>query len=363
MLFSSCDFLFLFLPFCLISLVIFRALNSRIILIYWLIILLTVYYIYWNPIDIAFIAVTILVNFFITRYERFSSSLKIWACVLFNSSYLVFFKILVSAGVGGGADIDSGGLFGSIGLPLGISFITFQQITFVVDNAEGKDCEASLVNYAFFVMFFPQLVSGPIVKHSHILPQTYRESFKRFNWKHFEVGLGYFGIGLAKKVLLADPMSEFNHIMFANTATLTIVEAWLNAFTYSLRIYFDFSAYADMAVGIGYMFGIRLPRNFNAPYRTTNFANFWRHWHITLYLFFREYVFKRLIAANFFRRRSGIAVLIVLVISGLWHGFGLGFLAWALGHCAGILLYRSRRQILQGIGFRIDPHFPDDRVI
>ncbi len=345
MLFSSAHFLYAFLPCSVLILFLARSTKSRRVVITTLIGLSIIYYMYWNPPDILFVIATIVVNFAVTKTEKIGARTKIWLCVAFNASYLIFFKILVSAGVGGGADIDSGGLFSAIGLPLGISFITFQQITFVIDNAEGKDRERSFLNYAFFVMFFPQLVSGPIVKHSQLLPQTYRKHFLRFSWGYFGVGFTYFGIGIAKKVLLADPMADFNSLMFANTGSLTIVEAWLNVFIYSLRIYFDFSSYADMAIGLGYMLGLRLPKNFNAPYKSSNISEFWKRWHITLYHFFREYVFKRLVVQDFFSRHTALAVLIVFIISGLWHGFGLGFLAWALGHFACMLVYRNRRTL------------------
>jgi len=235
-------------------------------------------------------------------------------------------------------------LFGALGLPLGISFITFQQISFVVDQAEGRDREPNFLRYLFFVMFFPQLVSGPIVKHSKLVPQIYRKAFMRFSISFASVGFCYFALGLAKKTLIADPLAENNAIFFARTAELMPVEAWLNMFMYSFRIYFDFSAYADMAVGLGYLFGIQLPRNFISPYKATNIGDFWRVWHQSLYHFFREYLFKRLLRVPLCQRHVPFAVMTVMLVSAVWHGVGWGYLAWGAGHGLLMVAYRWGRR-------------------
>lgn len=344
MLFSQMEFLFGFLPLCMAAIYISRKTGKIEIIAFTVIILSLIYYIYWNPIDIIFIIATITINYFVSISNYLKNTYKVYFCVIFNVSYLLFFKLLLSAGVGISQGIDEPTeLFGVLAMPLGISFITFQQITFVIDNSENKDSERSFLRYLFFVMFFPQLVSGPIVKHSQIIPQLYRKPFRSFSWSFFSVGICYFAIGLAKKVLIAEPLTLTNEVAFAQTAELLASEAWINCFMYSLRIYFDFSAYADMAIGLGYMLGIRIPRNFDSPYRATNISEFWRRWHITLYKFFKDYVFKRLVQVRVFNQFSALAVLVVMLLSGIWHGVGWGFLIWALGHAVAMIVYRQYR--------------------
>lgn len=344
MLFSSTPFVLAFLPLCLIGLMVVRRFDSRNAVVLFLIAASFIYYMYWEPTDVLFVWTSVFLNFFISRSERLSMPVKLWSCVLLNAGYLLLLKIMVSSGAG--ILNEDTLLFGALGLPLGISFITFQQISFVVDQAEGRDREPNFLRYLFFVMFFPQLVSGPIVKHSKLVPQIYRKAFMRFSVSFASVGFCYFALGLAKKTLIADPLAENNAIFFANTADLMPVEAWLNMFMYSFRIYFDFSAYADMAVGLGYMFGVQLPRNFISPYKATNISEFWRVWHASLYHFFREYLFKRLLRVPFYQAHVALAVMSVMLVSAVWHGVGWGYFAWGAGHGALMVMYRlSRRYV------------------
>ena len=300
---------------------------------------------YWNPLDVLFVWFSVILNFYISRSERISKSAKLISCVTFNAGYLLALKIFVSSGAGSAS--NEALAFSALGLPLGISFITFQQISFVVDQAEGRDREPSFSRYLFFVMFFPQLISGPIVKHARLIPQIYRKTFVRFSASFASVGFCYFAIGLAKKVLIADPLAAANDVFFAETSNLLPIEAWINAFMYTFRIYFDFSAYADMAVGLGYMFGIQLPRNFNSPYKSTNIAQFWRIWHISLYSFFKQYLFKPLLRLQFFQKQVLCSIVVVMFVSAVWHGVGWGYMMWGAGHAFLLICYRT-------LGKRID---------
>lgn len=345
MLFSSTAFIMWFFPATLLAVALARRLRHPYAPMVVLLLASVVFYMYWRPSDILIVLVSVVANFAIARSARLSQRTKLVACIALNVGYLGLLKILISGGVGLGVD-DQALLFGALGLPLGISFITFQQIAFVVDQAKKRDEERNFLHYLFFVMFFPQLVSGPIVRHRQILPQVFRRPFNHFNAAYFSVGFAYFGIGMAKKILIADPLAQMNSLMFNNYQDLETIEAWLNMFAYSFRIYFDFSSYADMAVGLGYMLGIQLPRNFNSPYKATNIAQFWRIWHISLHNFFKRYVYEELLRVPALARRTALVIVIVMVLSAVWHGVGLGYLAWGLGHAALLLAYRFARKRL-----------------
>tara|TARA_Y100001960_G_scaffold330668_1_gene425332 strand:+ start:3560 stop:4978 length:1419 start_codon:yes stop_codon:yes gene_type:complete len=355
MIFSSAQFVFLFLPISLLGLWILRSLSLQRYLLPYFILLSIIFYIDWNYTDIAFVAASILTNYIIACKTRFSRTLKIVLGVTVNAGYLLLLKLLVSQGAGGGT-VEDVNLFGALGLPLGISFITFQQIAFVVDEAEKRDSESSFQRYLFFVMFFPQLISGPIVKHHFIIPQTFRKPFRYFSHKYFLIGITYLCLGIGKKVLIADPLDEFNTVFYQNVQEISFIGAWVNMFLYSFKIYFDFSAYADMAVGLGYMFGIHLPRNFFSPHKATNIANFWRIWHISLHHFFKEYVYARLVRISTDIRWIIASIIVVMILSSVWHGVGLGYLVWGSGHALGVIGYRLLRH---KINFAWSEAYPD----
>lgn len=342
MVFSAAPFVFLFLPLTLLGLWALRHFSLQKYLLHYFILLSIIFYIDWNYTDIVFVAASVVTNYLIACRTRMRAILKIIVGVGLNAGYLLLLKLAVSQGAGGDT-VEGVNLFGALGLPLGISFITFQQIAFVVDEAEHRDRETNFLRYLFFVMFFPQLISGPIVKHRFIMPQTLRVPFRAFSPHYFLIGVVYFGLGVGKKVLIADPLDEFNAIFFQNYADISTIGAWANMFLYSFKIYFDFSAYADMAVGLGYMFGIHLPRNFFSPYKATNIANFWRIWHISLHRFFKEYVYRRMVARSRDIRWVIASIIVVMVLSSVWHGVGLGYLVWGGGHALGVIGYRLLR--------------------
>lgn len=178
---------------------------------------------------------------------------------------------------------------GYIILPLGISFFTFTQITFLVDAYQGKVKEPNFVLYTLFVTYFPHLIAGPVLHHKQMMPQFAASSAYRIHWENIAVGLTIFILGLAKKVLVADPLGEFATPIF-NAVSVgghpMLFEAWIGALAYTLQLYFDFSGYTDMAIGLSLMFNIRLPMNFNSPYKSTSIIEFWRRWHMTLSRFF-----------------------------------------------------------------------------
>lgn len=229
-------------------------------------------------------------------------------------------------------------------LPLGISFFTFQKIAYLVDCWKKPPARNySPLDYAFFVTFFPQLIAGPIVHHSEIIPQLWR-LHGRAAWKRagalMPLGFGLFTIGLAKKMLLADSFGRFATNAFAGAAGsgFTILDAWGGASAYTLQIYFDFSGYSDMAIGIALMFGIRLPLNFLSPYQAPSIIEFWRRWHMTLSRFLRDYLYVPLGGNRKGPVRRHLNLLATMALGGLWHGPSLTFVFWGVLHGSYLIL-------------------------
>lgn len=249
-------------------------------------------------------------------------------CVLFYFKYFDFFLDTVN-GVAG-TDFVLRGIL----LPLGISFFTFQQISFIVDTYRGEVADCSLSEYALFVSFFPQLIAGPIVNHSEMLPQFRVFGEKKADWERIAGGFALFLLGLAKKALLADTLGAGVDYGYENLAYLGRADACLVILFYALQLYFDFSGYCDMAVGIGRMLGVEIPVNFNSPYKATNIVDFWKRWHITLNRFFTKYVYIPLGGNRKGEGRMYLNFLIVFFLSGLWHGAGFHFIVWGMLHGA-----------------------------
>lgn len=226
-------------------------------------------------------------------------------------------------------------------LPLGISFFTFQQISFIADTYRGGVVrECGFVEYASFVTFFPQLIAGPIVTYDELIPQFQDDERKRFQWGNFARGIYIFVLGLAKKVLLADTFGNAANWGFSNIGELDSTNAIFTMLSYTIQIYFDFSGYCDMAVGIGKMMNIDLPLNFNSPYKARTITEFWERWHMTLTRFFTKYIYIPLKGNHGTAGRTYCNIMIVFLISGLWHGANWTFILW--GVCHGIASVISR---------------------
>ena len=238
-------------------------------------------------------------------------------------------------------------------LPLAISFFTFQQIAYLVDAYQGETKEYSLLKYTLFVCFFPQLIAGPIVHHKDILHQFSKSSTSRFSSQHLAVGLTIFMTGLFKKVVFADSIAEFANLAFnaaANGIHLTFSEAWVGSLAYTLQLYFDFSGYSDMAIGAAFMFGIRLPLNFNSPYKAVSISDFWRRWHITLSNFLRDYLYIPLGGSRKGNIRRYSNLIITMLLGGLWHGAGWTFIFWGGLHGAYLVVNHLWRSLRQSLG-------------
>lgn len=337
MLFNSPEFIFLFLPIVLLGYYVIAARGVSSAAIAWLVCSSLFFYGYWNPIYLILISVSVLTNFVLGNFlakrakQKASVKLVLFAGVAFNLGLIGYFKyanfFVDSINATGVADFH----LETIILPLAISFFTFQQIAFLVDASKGKASEPSLLNYTLFVTFFPQLIAGPIVHHRQMLPQFKRlDLFRRVDL-NIVIGLSIFAIGLFKKVVIADNLALMATPVFESAArgeTLDFFTSFKGTMAYTFQLYFDFSGYSDMAIGLARMFGIRLPINFNSPYKAASIIEVWTRWHMTMSRFFRDYVYvplgQRLKGAT----RRYLTPLIVMLLVGLWHGAGWTFVLW-----------------------------------
>ena len=233
-------------------------------------------------------------------------------------------------------------------LPLGISFFTFQQVSYLADCYHGKVPRYALSEYALFVTFFPQLIAGPIVLHSEVIPQFMDKGNRRFQSENFAKGLTAFSFGLAKKVLLADTFAKAVDAGYSNVGSLGTANALIVMLCYTFQIYFDFSGYCDMATGIGKFFNIDIPMNFNSPYRAKTITEFWSRWHMTLTRFFTAYIYIPLGGNRKGLCRTCCNVMVVFLVSGIWHGANWTFILWGILHGAASVITRIFREKIEG---------------
>jgi alginate O-acetyltransferase complex protein AlgI len=236
-------------------------------------------------------------------------------------------------------------------LPLGISFFVFQKISYLIDLRRGDRHVYGFLDFCMFVAFFPQLIAGPIVRHNEIIHQFSLDPRRPEMWENLSRGFVLFVIGVAKKVALADTLAMVADPLFDRsvTASLSAAEAWVATGAYTLQIYFDFSGYSDMAIGLALMFGLRLPINFNAPYRAVSIRDFWRRWHMTLSRFLRDYLYIPLGGNRCGALRQASNVVVTMLLGGLWHGANWTFVAW--GGLHGVAL--AVNHVWEGCGFRL----------
>lgn len=221
-------------------------------------------------------------------------------------------------------------------LPLGISFFTFTQTAYLVDAYRGQTKNASFLTYCEFVTIFPHLIAGPIINHREMIPQFVAERTFRVNWDNMAHGLAIFIIGLFKKVVIADGIAPWVNDIFARADSLTFLEAWIGALGYTMQLYFDFSGYSEMAIGLGLVLNLKLPVNFNSPYRALSMIDFWRRWHMTLGLWVKNYLYIPMGGGRCGVVRKMRNLFASMLIIGLWHGAGWTFVFWGGAH--GIML-------------------------
>lgn len=232
-----------------------------------------------------------------------------------------------------------------LALPLAVSFFTFQQIAYLVDSYRRETKEYDFLNYAVFVTFFPQLIAGPIVHHKEMMPQFANIRTKVINYRNIALGLFIFSIGLFKKVVIADTFAVWANAGFDTATTLNLFEAWATSLSYTFQLYFDFSGYTDMAIGLALLFNIKLPINFNSPYKATNIQDFWRRWHITLSRFLRDYVYIPLGGNRLGSFRTYSNLMATFILGGIWHGAGWTFVFWGFLHGIALVIHRLWSQL------------------
>ena len=351
MLFNSPGFILIFLPVAWGLFLLLRPLHRDLAVL--VLVVLSVVFYSQTEASWAFILIgSVCANFVFGRLlARRDSRWLLALAVAANLGTLAYFKyadfMIATANDLTGLSIS---LLG-VALPIGISFFTFQQIAYVVDCYRGRTERHGFLDYALFVAFFPQLIAGPIVHHREILPQLRDPAGLRSRWSDIAFGFAFFAVGLFKKVILADGIEIFATPTFdaaRDGMVLTFLEAWGGALSYTFQIYFDFSGYSDMAVGLARLFGLRLPMNFNSPYRATSIVDFWRRWHMTLSRFLRDYLYIPLGGRGEGFGEHTAHIMTVMLLGGLWHGAGWTFVAWGGLHGLYIVINHAWRRLTEG---------------
>jgi alginate O-acetyltransferase complex protein AlgI len=345
MLFPSAAFTFFFLPLVLLAFFVVGR-NARYGAATWLFLASLYFYAYWKTEFLFLLLPSIVVNFTLGRHISESlaqpggirhAKWTLIAGVTLNLAVLAYFKYAnflvdnVNALWGWNVDI------GRITLPVGISFFTFTQIAFLADTYRKGTKEYKFAHYGLFVTYFPHLVAGPVLHHAQMMPQFGSESTYRLQTANIAAGMAIFAIGLAKKVILADGISPFADAVFdAADAGVrpSFEEAWIGSLAYTFQIYFDFSGYSDMAIGLSLLFNIQLPLNFNSPYKSRNIIDFWRRWHISLSTFLRDYLYIPLGGGRRGPVRRHLNLMATMLLGGLWHGASWTFVFWGGLHGA-----------------------------
>jgi len=359
--FTSPEFLFMFLPASIGLVWICHRFFGRTAGILALIVASFTFYLSWETWGSLVLAASVGVNYSLARFiastgRSWDRSVALGVGVAGNLAGLAYFKYrnFLVASFTSFLGLDSE--VARIAPILAISFYTFQQIAFLVDTYQGKMNRIPFADYLISVLFFPHLVSGPLLHYKSIISQF--ETRFRVSWYTINAGFPLLMMGLAKKVAIADPIMRFSNPLYAKaeTGALTFFEAWGAALGFTAQLYFDFSGYSDMALGIGLMFGIALPVNFFSPYKATSIIEFWRRWHITLSNFLRDYLYIPLGGGRVGPVRRYANLMIVMVLGGLWHGPSWTFVFWGLLHGSFLVINHLWRKVSSGFSKGID-HF------
>jgi len=351
MLFNSAEFIFFFLPI-VISLYWAMRLRSRgnaakLVLVGSSL----VFYGWWDPRYVPVMILTVCVNYAVSiLIERDDKRRMIWfaGAIAANLGLLSFFKYYDFAATNLNNHFGWSITLHHFALPLAISFFTFQQIAYIVEVYKDRKAADSFIDYSLFVMFFPHLIAGPITHHKEMLPQFKKAGHGALPPAVAAAGLAVFVIGLAKKVVVADTLATFADPAFAAAGAgraLSAASAWTGSLAYAFQIYFDFSGYSDMAIGLALLFGIRLPVNFASPYKATSIIDFWRRWHISLSRFLRAYLYIPLGGNRHGTVRQYANLFATMAIGGLWHGAGWTFIAWGALHGLYLVVNHGWRRV------------------
>ncbi|HUJ16675.1 MAG TPA: MBOAT family protein [Nitrospirota bacterium] len=349
MLFNSFEYFSIFLPLTVIIYFLLNRWRYTRAATAWLVLASLVFYCWWNVKYLALILASILVNYGVgsslgrsgkDRPDAGSRKYILLAGLLFNVLLLGYYKYtdFFIANINALAGLDLA--LQKIVLPLGISFFTFTQIAYLVDTYKGTAREYDFLNYGLFVTFFPHLLAGPIIHHKEMMPQFASMRNKVLDYRNVSLGLFLFFVGLFKKIIIADDLAPVANAGFAAASALTLVEAWVASLSYTLQLYFDFSAYTDMALGAALLFNIRLPINFDSPYKALDITDFWRRWHMTLSRFLRDYVYIPLGGNRQGTLRTYQNLMATFLVGGLWHGAGWTFVFWGFLHGVATAIHR-----------------------
>jgi D-alanyl-lipoteichoic acid acyltransferase DltB (MBOAT superfamily) len=353
-LFNSYEFLLAFLPiviagyFCVAKLgPRLRGDDGRWYANGWLVAASLFFYAWWRAEFLLLLAASIGVNFVLGRTLMRRAAMGIpgrgllIAAIAFNLLLLGYFKYANFFVENVAALLHMKPRHLAVILPIGISFFTFTQIAFLVDAHHKKAAEPSLINYALFVTYFPHLLAGPILHHREMMPQFADRANKQVDYDNMARGLALLAIGLAKKVLIADTLAVAVGEGYNSPLAPSFADAWVTSICYTMQIYFDFSGYTDMALGMALMMNIRLPQNFDSPYRSRNLREFWRRWHMTLSRFLRDYVYIPLGGNRRGEAWTAWALIVTFTLGGLWHGANWTFVLWGLANGLGLVLVRT----------------------
>lgn len=365
MLFNSPEFIYLFLPIVLLGFFLIARASHRLAAV-WLASASCFFYGWWNPAYLALLGASIAFNYsmgiMLARESARPEQQRRLALLVFgvgaNLLLLAYFKYFNFFMESARVVLDANWHFDEIILPLGISFFTFTQIAFLVDAWRGEAKEFNFVHYGLFVTYFPHLIAGPVLHHREMMPQFGRAETYRLDWENIAVGLTIFAFGIFKKVVLADGVAPHANAVFqaaADGESLTLLDAWGGSLAYSMQLYFDFSGYSDMAIGLSRMFGVNLPLNFNSPYKALSISDFWRRWHMTLSRFLRDYLYIALGGNRYGRLRRYGNLLVTMVLGGLWHGAGWTFVVWGTLHGVYLVVNHAWRKLMELLGLKHTP--------
>jgi len=354
MLFPSGEFLFVYLPIVLAGFFLIARLAGMQAAAAWLTLASFVFYGFWRVDDIPLLTASIVFNYVAGRAiqehspgARISRKSLLVGALVVNLALLAYFKyanfLLETFGFITGTAVDAV----DVTLPIGISFFTFTQIAYLVDSYAGKVRERNPLHYALFVTYFPHLIAGPVLHHADMMPQFARHETYRPVMDNLLLGVAFLALGLAKKVLIADSAAPIANEVFdaVGRGPVDTLDAWRGIVAYTVQIYFDFSGYSDMAVGLSLMFGVRLPYNFDSPYKATSIIEFWRRWHMTLSRFLRDYLYVALGGNRRGPVRRYMNLAVTMLLGGLWHGASWTFVAWGALHGAFLIVNHGWRHL------------------
>ena len=354
MLFNSYEFIFMFLP---LSFFIYFYLNKKHMTEAskgFLVFSSLFFYSWWNIAYLPLILISMLFNYLLgNQLSKFEHRNKnccskkglLTVGIIANLGLLGYFKYSDFFIVNFNSVFNAGVPLLHLALPLAISFYTFQQIAYLVDSYREETKEYDFLNYAVFVTFFPQLIAGPIVHHSEMMPQFAKLRNKVINYRNIALGLFIFSIGLFKKVVIADTFAVWATNGFDVAEKLELIEAWAASLSYTFQLYFDFSGYTDMAIGIALLFNITLPINFNSPYKALSIQDFWRRWHMTLSRFLRDYIYIPLGGNRKSETRTYINLFATFLLGGIWHGAGWTFVFWGALHGLALVIHKAWQKV------------------